>query len=228
MSIGFLEGGALALALGSVVAVLVLRRRLAQMCADQAEGGSSTEIFRDAGTIHREALQALAEGVIIRDRGGRIMDCNRRALEILQLDKSALLGRRTLRSLGILADKENENDEDDNFILDTLRTGKIHRNIPMTATSPDGGKRRLDVNSQPIFKDGESTPCAVVTSFSDVTERFLAEEQLHEANRQLLVAMSESEDHADAASRASAAKSEFLSNMSHEIRTPLNGILGMT
>jgi len=228
MSIGFLEGGALALALGSVVAVLVLRRRLAQMRGDQSEGGSSTELFRDAGTIHREALQALAEGVIVRDRGGRIIDCNRRALEILQLDKSALLGHRTLRSLGVLADKEHEKEEDDNFILETLRTGKIHRNIPMTATSPDGGKRRLEVNSQPIFKDGDSTPCAVVTSFSDVTERFLAEEQLHEANRQLLVAMSESEDHADAAARASAAKSEFLANMSHEIRTPLNGILGMT
>ena len=43
-------------------------------------------------------------------------------------------------------------------------------------------------------------------SASDITERKLAEEAAHAANR---------------------AKSEFLANMSHEIRTPMNGVVGM-
>jgi len=228
MTFGLIEGGALALALASVVAVLVLRRRSMEARKLSADTHTRLSSFWDAGPIHLEALQALAEGVIIRDRDGRIVECNKRALEILQVSRAELLGRRTLSSLGVVVDDPTHASEEEHFILVTLRTGRPFRNVAMTANRPDGGSRRLEVSSQPIFLDGESSPCAVVTSFADVTERYLAEEQLQEANRQLLVAMSESEAHADAAARASAAKSEFLANMSHEIRTPLNGILGMT
>jgi signal transduction histidine kinase/CheY-like chemotaxis protein len=49
-----------------------------------------------------------------------------------------------------------------------------------------------------------------------------------DSRRQELLRMNALRQALDAAEKANAAKSEFLSRMSHDIRTPLNGIIGMT
>ena len=54
--------------------------------------------------------------------------------------------------------------------------------------------------------DESGSVCGIEGCASDITERKLAEDAAHAANR---------------------AKSEFLANMSHEIRTPMNGVVGM-
>jgi signal transduction histidine kinase len=55
-----------------------------------------------------------------------------------------------------------------------------------------------------------------------------AEQRTAAANRQLEKALGEASDEASKATRADAAKSDFLSSVSHEIRTPMNGVIGMT
>ena len=66
----------------------------------------------------------------------------------------------------------------------------------------------------------------------DITDRRLADEELHKLNEELELRVQERtqdlEEARDSAMAANHAKSEFLSRVSHELRTPLNGIIGFS
>jgi PAS domain S-box-containing protein len=102
----------------------------------------------------------------------------------------------------------------------------------------DGTARWLLCSSAVVQHPHDSRIISVMVQGHDVTERKRLEAEqarnalaLQSANGQLQVALrraNELAELANHASRASRAKTEFLSRMSHEIRTPLNGVIGMT
>jgi PAS domain S-box-containing protein len=69
---------------------------------------------------------------------------------------------------------------------------------------------------------------AIYSTFSDISERKQAEEELLQVNLELEQQTVNTIQMAEKAEKATQAKSEFLANMSHEIRTPMNGVIGMT
>ncbi|MGM0554076.1 MAG: PAS domain-containing protein [Pseudomonadota bacterium] len=85
------------------------------------------------------------------------------------------------------------------------------QDITHRLVQPDGSVRHVHTRARGI-QDSEGRICALVGTLQDVTEQVEAEQALIRAR--------------DAASRASRAKSVFLSSMSHELRTPMNAILG--
>ncbi len=158
-------------------------------------------------------FSSIAEGLVVQDADGRIMQCNTAAERLLGLDRQQMEGRTSLdpRWRAIREDGAHFPGEDHPAWV-TLRTGQPQRDVFMGVHKPDGSLTWLSVNSEPIF-DPAGKVHSVVVSFADMTARKRLEENLAQAR--------------DKALEGSRLKSAFLANMSHEIRTPMNGIIGM-
>ena len=160
------------------------------------------------GSRLRATLEATADGVLLLDQEGRIINMNLQFSDMWQLPQDML------------------ERHDDAGILAHLQTRCLHGEpiageVSQALLDIKGGEGTETV----YLHDGRVIECAVRTataanevigrvySYRDVTQR-------HRHQQELIAAR-------DAAKQASAAKGDFLAMMSHEIRTPMNGVLGV-
>ncbi|WP_291855151.1 PAS domain S-box protein [Marinilabilia sp.] len=155
---------------------------------------------------YRSVVENAADGLLIGDGEGKIIDVNGSFLKMTGYKADDLL----FSHISKLFDPEELKERPLRFdLLDLGESVIIQREI----IDKSGVPIPIEMNSKRTSKDNY---LAVVR---DLRERIKAEENLRSVNRQLKEAKNKAEE-------SDRLKSAFLANMSHEIRTPMNGVLG--
>lgn len=173
---------AILVTLGGLIGALIAYAALGAFVRRALERQRTAEAAHLAATRQYESVvSVLAEGIVVQDAEGKVVDCNPAAELILGLPRERILQ---------LADADfdwagiRENGEvfpkQDHPALTTLRTGLPVRNVIMGINRPKLGLRWLLINSQPLRDPETNQLTGVVSSFSDITRRKEAEERLRD------------------------------------------------
>jgi putative two-component system response regulator len=149
---------------------------------DVSEQRRAEEALRASERRYRSVIEALNEGVIMRDANGRVVACNSSAMRILGLSPDELHDSTADRPAVRLVHEDGSP-----FLADehptsvSRRTGEPQAGIVMGVESDDGPTRWISTNSSALAGPEEQTPYAAVASFTDITELRQTMSELHAA-----------------------------------------------
>jgi diguanylate cyclase (GGDEF)-like protein/PAS domain S-box-containing protein len=128
---------------------------------------------------YRSVVASMAEGLVVQDTQGKILDCNQSAAAIAGLSREQILGQTAFDpSWEIVGEDGTPVLGGDRPSLKVLRTGQPQSNVVMGVHQSNAGLRWISTNSEPLWNADKTHPDGVVTTFSDITERKWAEEQV--------------------------------------------------
>ncbi|NTW59091.1 MAG: PAS domain S-box protein, partial [Nitrospirae bacterium] len=138
---------------------------------DITDRKQSEAALKDSEERMRLVIQSIAEGVVLQDASGAILVSNPSAERILGLTKLQMLGRTSLDPRWRTVHEDGTPFAGESHpAMVTLRTGEPKYNVTMGVHKPDGTLTWISVNTQPLTKEADRKPYAVVATFRDITE----------------------------------------------------------
>jgi PAS domain S-box-containing protein len=164
---------------------IVGQRLIYGIARDVTEYKRILAALRDSEERYRSVMASMRDGVVLFDADGGIRACNASAERILGLTGEQITGRtardprwRVVHEDGLPVAWE------DYPVMVTLRTGRPCPDVVMGVHKPDGTLTWVSINAQPLFREGEATPYAVVSTFTDISRRKQLERELQDLRGQ--------------------------------------------
>ena len=138
---------------------------------DLSSQRSTEEALLASERRYYSVVEALNEGVLMRDRDGSVVTSNRSASRILGLSTEAIAdGTAERPPLSFIHEDGSPFLASDQPTVVSIRTGEPQTGVIMGFINDDGSIRWISVNSSPLASSGEQQPYAAVASFTDITE----------------------------------------------------------
>ncbi len=160
---------------------------------DITERRLAEDELRTSEARYRSVVNAMAEGVVVQEKNGAITACNPSAERILGLTEEQMRGRTSIdpRWHAIHEDGSGFRGETHPSMV-ALHTGERQSNICMGIRKPDGTTTWILINAEPVFYPDTNISRAVVTTFTDISDRKRIEEILRTNEERFRVALKSS------------------------------------
>ncbi len=162
---------------GQVSGILVQGHDITEQKLLDQQRTAAEEELRQSEERSRALVAALTEGVMLQDREGRILDVNASALRMLGRTREELMGTVLSPSTWKLIREDGSVlPEEEQVARMALYSGQPQLQRVVGVVGQEGQQHWLQVSAQPLFDRDGTTAIAVVSSFSDITERKLRQE----------------------------------------------------
>lgn len=175
-------------------------------------GGASEQTSAKTEASFREAIENITDGVALFNADERLVQCNRRYLEIWPSIEAVAIPGTSFEDIVHAQVSARNPKNPEKHIANRL---EYFRNAPSVKEVELGDHRWIQITDTPMSDGGTVVTCTDITALKE------REERLRDVSNDALHA----KEMAEIANRS---KSDFLANMSHELRTPLNAIIGFS
>ena len=146
---------------------------------DLTKEEAASQRATESESMYRSLFRCMGVGAVFQAPDGRIIAVNH-AAELIE-------GRSEAQMMGLTSDASDWDAVKDDGTpfpgsehpsMVTMRTGEPQNNVVMGIRRPNGERRWLSINSEPVIDEEAKRPKSVITTFHDITDRLKLEADL--------------------------------------------------